>query len=73
MRGVLIGAACLCLAACTTPIAENSAGGIVKDIGLTQAGAFKVANDACAKYGRVAQVTGENEWRSTMTYACVAP
>jgi hypothetical protein len=64
----------LILAACTTaPMAENSAGGMVHDGGIGQARAFKIANEACAKYGKVAQVTGENVWQSTLTYACVAP
>ena len=55
-------------------IASNERGGIISHVtGLTQADAFKLANDHCHKFGRVAQVTNTDVIYNRMTFACVEP
>jgi hypothetical protein len=39
----------------------------------SRAGAMKIANDHCAKYQKVARVSGQDPWAGTMTFDCVKP
>lgn len=59
---------------CSSLTAENERGGIISHVsGLDRDKAFKLADDSCHKYGRVARISGTNTLDSTMTYDCVAP
>lgn len=67
-------AALLLLAACSTLTASNERGGILSHVsGLDRDAAFKMADDSCRKYNRVARISGTDVLQSTMTYDCVAP
>ena len=72
----LLGAlgAVLVLAGCSSLTAANERGGVISHVsGLDRDKAFKLADDHCHKYGRVARISGENGLDGTMTFDCVAP
>ena len=73
MRAFL-GLAALALASACTPslMAESERGGIVTDITRMQPdAALAVANAHCAKYGRVARISGGAG--DSMMFDCVEP
>jgi hypothetical protein len=72
MRTGLI-AASLMLAGCAGPHVTSStpAGGIVSSYGWQPNKALQIANAECARYGKAARVTSENDLQDHMTYACV--
>jgi hypothetical protein len=59
----------LLLAAC----APERGGIVTHATGLQQSDAFKVANEHCQKFGRVARISGTDVLDNTMTFDCVAP
>lgn len=72
--GVVIFAAVL--SGCTPMlIAANDAGGMVSHAdGIapdSRSAAFRVADAHCKTLGKVARVTGNDPWSSTMTFDCV--
>ena len=52
----------------------NEAGGVVTGNGVTMGTkkAFAIAEADCAKYGKLARVTGQSAWDGTLRYECVA-
>jgi hypothetical protein len=70
-RIVLVVAA-LGLSACAATVQGNSAGGIAR-VSLMQSEAFKAANAHCEKFGKIARISGNNDFEGTMTFDCVAP
>ena len=63
----------LLLAGCAPSLGQVSAsGGIVKNYGWTPNQALAVAQEHCAKYGRDAVITSENDLQDHMTFRCVA-
>jgi hypothetical protein len=73
MRTGLISAFLL-LAACAGPHVTSAtpAGGIVSSYGWQPNKALQLANQECAKHGKAAVVTSENDAQDHMTYECVA-
>lgn len=70
MRNILI---CLALAGCAPNLAGgNAAGGVINyaDAG-NEAKTFKLAEAECAKYGKLARMTGSEWVMSTARYECV--
>lgn len=56
-------------------ISGNEAGGMVSgadNLTSSRAGAMKIADDHCAKYGKVSRVSGQDAFAGTMTFDCVA-
>ena len=54
--------------------AANERGGIVDHVsGLTRASAFKLADDHCRRFGRVARISGQNALESNFSFDCIAP
>lgn len=52
----------------------NERGGIVEHVtGMTEAAAFKIADDHCHKFGRVARVSGLDVVFNRLMFDCVAP
>lgn len=54
----------------------NEAGGMVSggdNLMSSRAGAMKIADDHCAKYGKVSRVSGQDPWAGTLTFDCVKP
>lgn len=51
----------------------NEVGGMIH-VGpsINNGAALKLADDHCRQYGKVARVSGENVWNSTMSFDCVA-
>lgn len=69
MRAVLIA---LLLTGCVPAVGQVSAsGGIVKNYGWTPNKALAVAQAHCAKYGKDAVVTVENDLQDQMAFRCV--
>lgn len=69
--GLLI---CFGLAACgPTLVQSNASGGYLKLGGLIQgeAEAIEIAEAECAKYGKMARITGKDLLAERMTYECV--
>jgi hypothetical protein len=55
-------------------VGANSRGGTIEHVsGLTKGDAFRQADAHCQKYNRVARISGQNEWDSSMTFDCVPP
>jgi len=55
-------------------ISGNEAGGMVSggdNVFESRAGAMKIAEDHCAKYGKVSRVSGQDPWAGTLTFDCV--
>lgn len=73
MRTLAISAALL-LAACSTPhlMSGNEVGGVIGSYGLQPRGAFAEAEGHCAKFNKVARVTGQNDLQDQMTFECVS-
>lgn len=64
----------LALGGCSSLTAANERGGILSHVtGFDRDKAFKMADDHCHKYGRVARISGTNELDNSMTFDCVAP
>jgi hypothetical protein len=57
-----------------TIVGANSRGGTIEHVsGLTKGDAFNQADAHCKQFGRVARISSQNEWDSSMTFDCVAP
>lgn len=63
----------LSLSACMGPhvTASTEAGGIISSYGWQPNKALEVANRECAKYGKSARISSENDLQDHMTYDCV--
>jgi len=64
----------LALSGCAQTVAgANEAGGIITGNGVTMATkkAFTIAEAECAKYSKIARVTGQSAWDGTLRYECV--
>jgi hypothetical protein len=61
------------LSGCATSLTgANEAGGIVNSgFNMGQGKSMEMANKHCAKYGKVARVSGQNEIRNSITFDCV--
>ena len=72
-RFVLVGIL-LAVSGCSSLSAANERGGVISHVsGWDRDKAFKLADDHCHKYGRVARVSGTDALDGTMTFDCVAP
>lgn len=60
------------LSGCAATVQGNAAGGIAR-VGLMQSEAFKAANTHCEKFGKIARISGNNDFEGSMTFDCVAP
>jgi hypothetical protein len=70
MRVLLLA---LLVSGCAPAIGSASeGGGIVKNYGWTPNHALDLAQAHCAKYGKDAVVTSENDLQDHMTFRCVA-
>lgn len=57
-------------------ISGNEAGGMVSagdNVFESKAGAMKIADSHCAKYGKVARVSSLDPMSGTLTFDCVTP
>lgn len=72
MRTLLIGLVAVSLSACAGPhlTAATPAGGIVSSYGWQPNKALLIAQDHCAKSGKSAVVTSENDLQDHMTFEC---
>lgn len=72
MRSIVCGLAALSLAGCAPSLgAATPAGGIVNHYGWQPNEALAQAQKHCAKYGKNAVVTSENDLQDHMTFQCV--
>ena len=64
----------LTLSGCAQTVAGNDAGGIITGNGVTMATqkALTMAEDACAKYSKIARVTSQSAWDGSLVYECIA-
>ena len=64
----------LALTGCAQTVAGNEAGGIITGNGVTMATgkAVRMADEDCAKYGKIARVKSQSEWDGALRYECVA-
>lgn len=63
----------LLLSGCAPQVgAASASGGIIKNYGWTPNQALELAQQHCAKYGKDAVVTSENDLQDHMTFQCVA-
>lgn len=72
MRTLVFGLFALSLSACASPhlTAATPAGGIVSSYGWQPNKALLIAQDHCAKSGKSAVVTSENDLQDHMTFEC---
>jgi hypothetical protein len=72
MRTLVFGLFALSLSACAGPhlTAATPAGGIVSSYGWQPNKALLIAQDHCAKSGKSAVVTSENDLQDHMTFEC---
>lgn len=68
-----LGALFLALAACAGPhiTSATPAGGIVSSYGWQPNKALSIAQSYCAKMGKSARVSSENDLQDHMTFECV--
>lgn len=62
------------LSACAGPhiVSATEAGGIVGSYGWQPGKSLAVADAYCAKYGKAARVSSQNDLQDNMTFDCVA-
>tara|TARA_R110000868_G_scaffold44407_2_gene148369 strand:- start:217 stop:441 length:225 start_codon:yes stop_codon:yes gene_type:complete len=72
---ILILPLLLLLAGCAPKLSvANERGGIVDHVsGLTRNSAFKLADNHCRKFGRVARISGQDALQSNFSFDCIAP
>ncbi len=71
---IAILAAALTLSACAPKLAmSNEAGGVINKTGSVGSDrAYALATDHCAKFGKIAKITGDDILTAKMRFDCVA-
>ncbi len=73
MRIVILAAA-LAITGCAPKLAfNNEAGGVIDKTGSAGSDrAYTLATEHCAKYGKIAKITGDDRLSAKMRFDCVA-